>query len=846
MIKRAIPSILVFLSGFAGLVYQVLWMRQLGLLFGNTSHAAAATLAAFFAGLASGSWFWGERATRSRNPLQTYAWLETGIAVTAVLYFVILVVFYRVYPLVHRGMAPGAGLLAVKFLLALLLVFPPAFCMGGTIPVLAQFVIRRKTAFGTTAALLYGVNVLGAALGAFMAGFVFVSAIGARATCGGAIAVTGIVAATAFYLSRTGYSPGPSAAEDPPEEDAGPVPIRARAALRGICFLSGFGVLALEVLWTRMFAQIHENSVYSFTLVLVLVLTCLALGSLLASRLALLKFHPVRTLAALTMAGGIAVSLSPFVFMRLTRRFEMISTGSSLAGYMGELFTKGALVIGIPALLLGTVFPFMMKAEERFADQPGRCLGRLSAVNTLGAILGSVLCGFVMLEHLGMWRTMQMIAALYLAAATVLPLLVRTRAHLTVVVGAASLMLLFTALSPARLPAIGRDPARPVETVVEVWETSDCTVSVTMNRVGHRAIQINSNYRLGSTEAFMGQVSQATIPLFVFPATRSIFFLGLGTGITAGAALGEPFGHVERVVACELVPEVVTAARKYVAGEQGGVGAVDFTGGLFSDKRAEILVEDGRHYLMATDDTFDMINADLFLPYRSGAGSLYSLKHFESSRRRLNPGGVFVQWLPLFQLTELEFGVIARTMLSVFDRVTLWRSNFQPGGEIVALFGHADAAPLPPTAVDMGAETRASLAALRHTEMEFSPLQINEQTVLLFYCGNLTACPDFFEQYPVNTDDRPVIEYSVPRTLRQPLRDMPHTLVGPNLTSLVDRIQARCPPESDPLLADRKAADRRLPRAGAAFHRAWLARAMGNSDEWQRSWETFVQQIKGD
>ena len=182
--------LLVFLSGIAGLVYEVLWMKQMGLLFGSTSHAAAVTLAAFFGGLAAGSWFWGKRSSTAGNSLRTYAWLEVGIAVTALLYFVVLKCYYYIYPAVYQHVDSESLLLAVKFALAVLLVFPPAFCMGGTIPVIGQYLIRRQSAFGSTSALLYGVNTLGAAIGSLLAGFFLPLWLGFKATCATAMAVT--------------------------------------------------------------------------------------------------------------------------------------------------------------------------------------------------------------------------------------------------------------------------------------------------------------------------------------------------------------------------------------------------------------------------------------------------------------------------------------------------------------------------------------------------------------------------------------------------------------------------------------------------------------------------------
>ncbi len=848
--------LLVLASGFAGLVYEVLWMKQLGLLFGNTSHAAAATLGAFFTGLAAGSWFWGRRAAGMRNPLRAYAWLEAGIAATALIYFVILAAYYRIYPLVYQHVGSASLRQLIKFGLALLLIFPPAFCMGGTLPVMGQHAIRNLSRFGALSALLYGVNTLGAALGAGLAGFFLPLWLGFKATCAGAMLISAAVAAAAFVLSRKEgarcRAPGVSRASDvspvslEPETRnpqagilqnaaGGGQSASARWAILPLCFLSGFGVLALEVLWTRMFAQVLDNSVYTFAAILVLVLVCLATGALLSSRLARLEVSPWRVLALLALLSGLAVALTPFVFMRVTHAFEILAFRVSWPRYVWEVFKHAGLVIAIPALLSGTVFPFLMKMEERHADSAGWSLGRLSAVNTAGAILGSLLCGFVFLGALGMWGTMRMLAVLYLLAAVVIPSGWNGRGVVLRVAGVTALWLAFSALDPTGLPVTAVDRRRAQEEVVEVWEGSDCTVAVVRDPHG-LSIKVNSDYGLGSTGAFMQERLQNDLPLMVWPRTKSIFFLGVGTGITAGGALDPQFTNVARVVACELVPEVLTAARKYITNWNGR----DCTGGLFTDPRVTLLAEDGRHYLMAAPERFDMVNGELFIPFRSGAGSLYSREHFESVRARLAPGGVFVQWLPLYQVTEHEFGIIVRTMLEVFPQVSLWRISFQPGEEVVALVGHADARPLPFCDMRTGEARRAAVAGKAHRNLGNLLLPFNPGTMLFFYGGNLTAARERFAGYPVNTDDKPVIEYMAPRTYR----DAPGTVipwfVGPRIAQLVDEVQRICPPDRDPLLVDRATADRRLPVAGAAFHWARLWEIMGDEEKCRASWERFV------
>jgi spermidine synthase len=869
---------LVFVSGFVALIYQVLWMKQLGLLFGNTSHAASATLASFFAGLAMGSWFLGRRVSKTTNPMRTYAWLEIGIAVTALLYFVILWLFQTIYPAIYQSVGSGGWLLLIKFALSLLLVFPPAFCMGGTIPVMGQFMIRKREAFGKISALMYGINTLGAATGAALAGFYLPLWLGFNATCALAIVLSLAVAIAAFRLSR-GALPLSIELENPVEAEENKVgevetpmtrqerrtlerqqksssvtpianspapseietPTARRGVIMTLCFLSGFGILALEVLWTRMFSQVLENSVYTFATILVVVLVCLALGALASSCLARLKAPPLLVLTFLILAGAGAIAATPLLFMKATNGMELIVSGGSWSDYILLIFGKAILTIGPSALILGMIFPYLMKTEEEHLKSPGLSLGRLATVNTLGAILGALLCGFLLLDWLGMWRSMQVVAILYFMVALGLPL--RWDGRSVAAKSACLVALLFTILKldPSKLPIISTDPNKKAsfeEKVIETWEGSDCTVAVTKNSRDGFAIKINSDYSLGSTGAYMQEKLQADLPLLVYPETESLFFLGVGTGITAGSALDPKHEHVKRVVACELVPEVITAAKKYMTNVRG----FDTTGGLFDDPRASVLIEDGRHHLMATDEKFDMINADLFVPFRSGAGSLYTKEHFESSKKRLTPEGVFVQWLPLYQLTENEFSIIAKTMIGVFDQVSMWRHNFQPGSEVVALVGHQKGQALPASNIDSRAEKLYAVSGKNYQDVTRLNLPLDSQTILLFYGGNLTAAKELFDDYPVNTDDRPIIEYQAPRSYRGEDSETVPWLVGEPFADLVDKIQALCPPENDPLLVNRTVANRRLPIAGSAFHRAFIGTLERDAEATQKYWTEFIKE----
>jgi spermidine synthase len=822
---------LVFVSGFSGLVYQVLWMKQLGLLFGNTSHAAAATLAAFFAGLGAGSWWWGKRVAKADRPLRLYARLEFGIAISALTYFVVLKIFHAVYPALYGSISGTHWMLLVKFALALFLVFPAAFFMGGTVPAMGQVAIRQPESLGRTGALLYGINTLGAALGVGFAAFTLIPSLGFSKTYLVAVALSFAVGAFAWRL------PAPDAPSRPARETSNKQPeattFAERYSVGALSFFSGFVILALEVVWTRIFAQVHENSVYSYAIILIVVLVGLALGAAISSLVSRFVKRPWIALGVMTLIGSGLLVIGPSMLMHVTHQLRPVSSMEPWDQYVSGLFHTGFRGVGFVVIAMGMVFPFLMKLAERGDAAPGWKLGRLLAINTAGAISGALLCGFVLLPKIGIWGTMQALTTAYLLVGLLLPMGLGKAAIIVRVIGVGLLALSFTGLNPRGLPVVGALDSEKGNKVLQTWEESDGTVAAMELPNGHRIIKVNAGYSLGSTAAYYEQVYQSQIPLYLFPETKSIMFLGLGTGVSAAGSLDIRFPNVERIVSCELIPAVVEASKTWIPKEM--------TNGLYDDPRSTVLIEDGRHYLHATKEKFDMINADLFLPYQRGAGSLYSLEHFQVAASRLNDDGVFVQWLPMYQLTEFEFGVIARTMMEAFGEVTMWRNNFQPGQEKIALIGRNKTSPIMVPPKDDNEAMLDAVAGLTWRETYPQMFRVAAESMPFLYAGNLTKSKNLFKDYPINTDDLPVIEYQTPKTFRQVAQnDKVIWCVGPRLTGWIDRLLENCPPEKDPLWEGHPETSAHLIKAGASFHKTMIGKALGDVPAVEREWETFL------
>ncbi len=842
---------LFFVSGFAALVYQVMWVRELGLLLGSTAQAAALAVAIFFAGLASGGWFWGRNAPQMTSSLRGFGWLEIGVAVTALGHFVLIDSYHALYPLLYDRFGDSLWLnTTAKGAIAATLLFPPSFLMGGTLPLMVQHLVRHPTALGNVGTRLYAVNTAGSATGALTAGFVLPLALGFRNAYLLAVGLDFAVGLTALLLSfRSSSLPIPAGADtlvrpydtppsrqsvgaDPPPTSTShrypdnlpgqthrsvptsphppipPSPLSPPGRLRQhlitpypLAFASGFATLGIEILWTRLFSQVLQNSAYTYALVLSCFLLALAVGAAVANRLTRLsRPAPPMILAALLGLASLVTVVSAWGFYRLTNGLTYLGRGLGWWAYLGEVAGVAVLVVLLPAVVLGTVLPYLMRLLEADPRQPGEVIGRLVAADTLGAIAGSLLTGFVLLPSLGTWRSLMLLAALYPLMLAALALRRASWPRLGLGALAVGTAIALTSLNLDAVQAVTFG-VRGNERLVEMQEGSHATVTV-VESGGGRAIRVNSHYTLGSSRNLHLEQNQTVVPMLTHPYPRSVFYLGMGTGITAGAAL--PFAPT-RVVVCELLPEVVDLAEKHFD---------RWLYGLFDHPRVTVYAEDGRNCLSRSRETYDLIISDLFTPWEQGTGNLYTLEHYQMGRERLEDGGLYVQWVPLYQVSEREFAIIARTMAAVFPQVVVWRGDLGPSRSIVALVGQKQPAPLDPAvAVRQG---RALLDQWPNaTDL---PDEYFETLLLRLYAGNLTAS-GLFADAPLNTDNHPLIEYLAPQTHRQVEAGDRRFLVGHDREQLYAHLRQATPPEADPYLAQLTPAQLAYVQAGHSYSR---------------------------
>lgn len=758
-------------SGATGLVYEVLWTRALSLVFGHTIFAVTTVLAAFMLGLSLGSAILGRLAHRAGSPLRLYAALEGGIAVSAL---AVPSLVDAVAPLTHGLVAAEASTLTVsltQFCLVLPILLPPTVLMGGTLPVLVRVTGEGTETLDVRAGSLYAANTLGAVAGVAAAGFVLLPALGNRGA--GRLAVTAnlALAGIAWGLSRRPRLGARVARPDRPLPPERNVPPSTRWAALAALTTSGAIAMAGETAWVRALSLVIGSSTYAFTAMLLAYLLGIGLGS--AAYTARAPRPTLRLLGGIQLgaAGGGALAL--LAFRRMPDLFLWGFALSDAPAAVQALQVGLCILTLLPSTLaLGATFPCAVALAARPGEEAAGAVGRPYALNTLGAIAGTVLAGFIAIPTLATEGTLRAAVA---ASATIAVLLLawdrwgasssapgerspdpawrRAAAGLgAVALGVAAIALpawdrrLLTSgvaiygetylNTPGGLPAFLAG-----ERLLYYRDGLSATVSVHANPRG-RFLRIN-----GKTDASTGdmptQLMLGHLPLLLHPAPRQVFVLGLASGTTAGAVLQHP---VRRVDVVEIEPAMVEAAGFFARENREAL----------RDARLHLHIADARQFLLATPTQYDVIIAEPSNPWIGGMASLFTKEFFALARSRLRPGGLMLQWVHGYGLAPEDLRMIVRSFRAVFPFTTLWG----PARADYLLLGAPG--PLQLDLATLG-ERVAGSPGLRQ-DLESIGFGIPEALLADFLLGE-TDLARYAGEGSLNTDDRLPLEFSAPLSL---------------------------------------------------------------------------------
>ncbi len=687
---RPVAAVFV-LSGFAGLVYEVVFARALAATFGSTATASTAVLATYMGGLALGTWLGGRLGARTGRPLRLYALCEGGVALWCALSPLLLDGLSALYVAVAGGTDPSHPVLpALQVLLGAGLLLPPTVLMGITLPVLVRQLAPAGRAVGREVGLLYGANTLGAAAGALVAGYVLLPTVGILTTTW--LAVAANLAAALVGLRLAGRLRLPGAGEEAaPETSVAVVRPLVRVAGRTalvVLVVGGVSTLVLEIVCFHLLAIVVGNSTYAFSLMLFCFLLGLSGGSAAARRALARRVPPALGLAACQILLAGAVAGGVHLWQAIPDWFLGFGDHAPAAGFGARemiRFLACCAALLPPALCIGAGYPFAMECVT--AAAPGRevrATGRAGALNTAGNIAGAVAGGFLLLPLLGsLWSLYVLAAVALMLGGMMLPHV--TRRARTGLVALKVLPVVLLVAGPwefdwSRL-ASGANVYFSTETdygeVVDRAESLDGGLTAVSRRpagpddVVHT---LTTNGKFQGNDSLRGEMpAQYAIGLLPLLHTRErgrALAIGLGTGNTARAIHEAGFVRTDVV---ELSGDVVRLARRWFTRVHDGV--LDRPG-------VQTYVTDGRNFLLLQPARYDVISLEVSSIWFAGAASLYNREFYGLVRSRLAEGGVLQQWLQVHHLPPESLVSIVATLRSEFSHV--WVYFVRTQGVLVA------------------------------------------------------------------------------------------------------------------------------------------------------------------
>jgi spermidine synthase len=666
---------LFVMSGATGLVDQLCFSKYLSYVVGATAHAVSAVLSAFMAGLALGAFLGGKYSRTVKRPLVAYGVLELVVASTVALSPAAFQALAPLYAAIARS-APGSLVIlsAARWLGALLIVVVPTTAMGATLPLLSRLLPssnhaadaeQRERRLGA----LYASNTAGGALGALLAAYAILPALGMSNTVLASALGSAAIGALAIYFGRRAPLTLPAAGAGISGVHSTREVVTNALTAYVVAVASGALVFAAEVIFTHLLALIIGNSAYAFGLILAAFLSCLFLG---ASRAAKVR---ARFGEAALPFGLILTGLALVITLPLWDKLPLVfnNTGQFFSSFAAREATRGGIafvVLSIPTVFMGLTFPLLLQ-RVAVSDDVGWWVGRLTTVNTLGAVVGSLATGYVLLPLLGSERSLFAVALAFIATGLLTTQFVTGRARqLAYGLSAASGVI--------GLAAPGWDLARltaGTNVYFEGWAKPDSVPFVRDDIHGGvtTVTQLNGVYTLYTNGKFQGNTGWEMNAQRFFAHYPSIFvskfdqalIIGLGTGTTLGTIAAYPWKKLELV---EISPAIVEAADQYFQSVNGG---------SIHDPRLTLHLGDGRNFLLVEQRRYDLISMELSSIWFAGAASLYSQEFYGLVQQHLAPRGIFQQWVQLHHVRRKDFATVVHTLRSVFPHVAL----FYGGGQ---------------------------------------------------------------------------------------------------------------------------------------------------------------------
>jgi spermidine synthase len=784
-------------SGAAALLYEVTWTRVFTLELGHTVAASSAVLAAVMGGLAAGAWLAGRFPPPPHRRLHAYAALEILIALLAL---AIPFALHAFRPLLQWAYSDGdapARFNVVRIALSLTMLGLPAAAMGATFPIVAAWLAdaaerMRRGGNGQTAAdasILYAMNTAGAAIGAISAGYWLIPAVGLRATSWIGAVLNIAAAAGALWIARgqipvitqpanmTADQPRAKAGRRRPASRPPPVVASHRAHALTAAALSGFAGLVYEVIWARLLALVIGPTTYAFATMAAVFISGIAIGSAAGARLARRVSQPGLWLAATLVATAATAMLGTWIAASRVPLLvaHRVANGSGFGSVLTLEIISVVILILPTSIAMGCTFALALATAAPASASIGSETARIYAVNSLGAVTGALMAGFVLIPNLGLEGTIVATGRLLLIAATLLAatLLIERAAdtrrwRIPIAIAVAGCVVLIVA---ARVPGWDRDlltsgaykypryiKADDLDTILRAgrleYYKEGAAGTVSVRRLGgSRALAIDGKVDASDAADMLTQRLLGVLPVLLHPQPKDILVIGLGSGVTLGSALAS--SEVQHADVVEISPEVVEASEFFSGVAQNAVHAPG----------VRLLIGDGRSHLLHSSRRYDVIISEPSNPWMAGVGALFTREFFAAGRARLTPGGIICQWAHTYEISAADLKSIVGTFASVFPQGTMWLVG---GGDLLMIGTTDDDIESRLSGVITRSGTEAVAAALADVAIAPGTAPF---VVLSQFAGGPAALASYGSGAPIQTDDRMTLEFSAVRAMYAPSSD---------------------------------------------------------------------------
>jgi spermidine synthase len=669
-------------SGAAALIYEIVWFQLLELTLGSSAVSLAVILATFMGGTCLGSFILPRVISSERNSLRVYAAIEISTGLLGILVLALMPLAGRVYFAWSGYGLPG---FLLRGIVAAVCLLPPTLLMGATLPALA----RRLSDMSTTShgvswlGFIYGANIAGAVIGCLLAGFYLLREYDVTTATIAAAAINVVIAGVALVLASLEIQPPEPMEAEVPEDAQTPA---GNAMVYVAIGLSGLCALAAESIWTRILGLLLGASVYTFSIILIVFLAGLGIGSSMGSLISRILVRPRVALGWCQLLLGGAISWTAYNLAASLPYWPVNPAISSNIWFNFQLDLDRALwALLPPTLLWGASFTLALASIALKKNDGARLFAGIYAANTLGAIVGALAASLVLMTWIGSQHAQQLLIGLSMIAGLLLILPGRrASAAVTGVIAVIAGGLLVYSVPPVSklLIAHGRYASTWVGKGDIVFAEEGLNSSVAVSdfpndvRTFHVAgkIQASNVPRDMRLQRMLGHLTSLT------PARpRSVLVIGCGAGITAGAVSIDP--EVERVTIVEIEPLVPQAASKFFNEQNFDV---------IGSSKVQLHIDDGRHFLLTTKEKYDAITVDPLDPWVKGAANLYTREFFDVARAHLNPGGVVTMYIQLFETNQAAVQSSIATFFEVFPNGTIWGNTYQGQGHDMVLLGQVE------------------------------------------------------------------------------------------------------------------------------------------------------------